>query len=277
MNTASYKTEPPPRRSMDRREPRARSERTPSEHTQRGPAALPRVRGRRKITRSDKVNLSKNYRITFQLALIAAILVTIGLIRAPIGQETEALDYTLAQQEVVQMEEIQQTQQVERPPPPPRPPVPVEVPNDVILDDEVLDMDVSLDLDAPALVLPPPPAPPAAEVAEEVEPEIFVVVEEMPQIIGGAAKVYEHLEYPDIARQASVEGLSIIQFVVEPDGTPSNLTVARSASEVLDKAAMEAVAQLRFVPGKQRGKPVRVSMAIPIRFRLESRGTERPD
>lgn len=103
----------------------------------------------------------------------------------------------------------------------------------------------------------------------EEEPEIFVVVEQMPEIIGGNAKIYENLVYPVIARQAGVEGLSVIQVVVEPDGTPSDITVARSASEMLDQAAITAVSQLRFIPGKQRGVPVRVRMAIPIRFRLK--------
>lgn len=171
------------------------------------------------------------------------------------------------------MEEIAQTQQVDRPPPPPRPPVPVEVPNDEILNDVDLDLDASLDLMDPVSTLPPPPPAPAqAEdraIVEEPEPEIFVVVEQMPEIIGGPQKVYEYLEYPPIARQAGMEGLVVIQVIVDPQGIPRDPVVVRSAGEVLDRAAGNAVMQLRFLPGKQRGRAVSVRMAIPIRFRLK--------
>jgi periplasmic protein TonB len=219
------------------------------------------------LSRRARVSLKKDYRLTMEMALILSLVVTITAVRMPVDTGDEGLVFTLATQETVQMEEIQQTQQIEKPPPPPRPPVPVEVPNDAVLDDIELNLDVSLDLDA-FVELPPPPAPPP-EIVVEDEPEIFVVVEQMPEIIGGNAKVYENLVYPDIARQAGVEGLSVIQVVVEPNGLPSDITVARSASDVLDQAAMRAVSQLRFVPGKQRGVPVRVRMAIPIRFRLK--------
>ncbi len=220
-----------------------------------------------RMHKNPRADIRKDYRITLELAFIAALSLAILAVRAPMQSDADDLAFTLAQQEVVQMEEITQTEQIERPPPPPRPPIPVEVPNDSILDEVELDLDVSLDLDA-IVELPPPPAPAVEEVEEEMEPEIFVVVEKMPEIIGGVAKIYENLIYPEIARQAGVEGLVVIQVVVEPDGTPSGTMVARSASAVLDNAAIAAVKALRFVPGKQRGQPVRVRMAIPIRFRL---------
>ena len=66
-----------------------------------------------------------------------------------------------------------------------------------------------------------------------------------------------------------MEGLVIVQVVVEPDGTGSNPIVAKSAGKVLDDAAIEAVKQLRYKPGRQRGRAVRVKLAIPIRFMLK--------
>lgn len=217
--------------------------------------------------KNPRADIRKDYRITLELAFIVALSLAILAVRAPMQSDSGELAFTLAEQQVVQMEEIAQTEQIERPPPPPRPPIPVEVPNDSILDEVELDLDVTLDLDA-IVELPPPPAPVVEEEEEEMEPEIFVVVEQMPEIIGGVAKIYERLIYPEIARQAGVEGLVVVQVVVEKDGTPSGTIVARSASAVLDNAAIAAVEGLRFVPGKQRGQPVRVRMAIPIRFRL---------
>jgi protein TonB len=101
------------------------------------------------------------------------------------------------------------------------------------------------------------------------ETEVFIVVEEMPQVIGGTQAVYKHLEYPPVARMAGIEGMVVVQFVVNTNGEPVNLEVVRSAAPPLDEAALAAVEKLRFIPGKQRGTPVRVKMAIPIRFRLK--------
>lgn len=213
--------------------------------------------------------LKPQYRMTTMFGLVVSLGIMIGLVRADFRQGTEGLDIQLAEQEVVQMEEILQTEQIERPPAPPRPQVPVAVPDELVLEDEALDFDASLDLDAVVTDLPPPPPQPVFEEPEEmIEDEVFVIVEEMPQIVGGNGRIYELLEYPEIARQAGVEGLVVVQVVIEPDGSPSNPEVARSGGEVLDKAAIDAVMQLRFVPGKQRGKAVRVKMALPIRFKL---------
>lgn len=215
-------------------------------------------------------DVKKAYRMTLMFGLILSLSTLTGLMRADFRGAEEGLDINLQQQEVVQMEEIEQTTQEMKAPPPPRPPVPVEVPNDVIFDDIELDLDVTLDLDAEILDIPPPPPAPALDTEEEeLEPEIFVVVEQMPTIIGGNARIYELLEYPEIARQAGIEGMVVVQVVIQPDGTPADPVIARSAGDVLDQAATKAVMKLTFEPGKQRGKAVSVRLAIPIRFRLK--------
>ena len=249
------------------REAARRSE--PGKARRGAPSPSPSRRKGFKPYRNPKVDLRRNYSLYIEIGLIAALLVLIALFRAPMRPKEEGFNIDLATQEVVQMEEVTQTHQEVKPPPPPRPPVPVEVPNDVVLDDVELNLDATLDMNEALSELPPPPPPPKEEEpAEEAEAEIFVVVEEMPEIIGGTAQIYKFLEYPDIARKAGMEGLVVVQIVVEPDGRPANPVVARSAGDVLDKAAVEAVMKLRFKPGKQRGVPVRVRMAIPIRFRL---------
>jgi protein TonB len=213
----------------------------------------------------------KFYRFKVEIGLALSLLVVISLLRLPIISSDAGLDLTLSEQELVQLEEIQPTRQLERAPPPPRPPVPIEVADDVILEDESLDLDATLDIGAVSDIPsspPPPPKPLDGDEEDDAEPEIFVIVEEMPTIIGGIAKVYEYLEYPEIARQARMEGLVIINLVVEPDGSGSEYEVTRSAGSLLDEAAMTAVRKLRFNPGKQRMKPVRVRLAVPIRFRL---------
>lgn len=261
------------RRLADREAEGASPRLVPRESSRKAPV-VPPAQGRRKIVRRPGIDLRPDYRLTLLASLALVLTLLVAAFRIEWSSDGATLDITLSEQEVVQMEEIQQTQQVQRPPPPPRPPVPVEVPDDRILDDVDLDLDASLDLDEPVSTLPPPPpAPPSDDRAiEEPEPEIFVVVEQMPEIIGGSQKVYEYLEYPPIARQAGMEGLVVIQIVVSPQGVPTDPIVVRSAGEVLDRAAADAVMKLRFVPGKQRGRAVSVRMAIPIRFRLKDAG-----
>ena len=83
------------------------------------------------------------------------------------------------------------------------------------LEDEELDLDVSLELDEEIINLPPPPA--AEE--EEEEPEIFMIVEQMPELIGGLGSIQSKIKYPEIAKKAGVEGRVFVQFVVNTDGT----------------------------------------------------------
>ena len=220
-----------------------------------------RARGEQARTRRYR------YALTLQLATIAAIALPLAATQIDYrGGDTMMI--ADAKQEVVTLQEIAQTIQRTLPPPPPRPPVPVEVPNETILEDDVLDLDATLDI-AVAAELPPPPAP-ADEGEKDEEPEIFVVVEEMPEMIGGAAKLASAVEYPQIARKAGLEGLVVVKIVVNPDGTPSDPVVLKSPGQALDNAAIDAVMKQRFKPGRQRGRAVAAYMAIPVRFQLTS-------
>lgn len=225
-----------------------------------------------KVRKAPGKDLNKNYRLRVMAGYVLALLFAVVLFRMPVRQE-QAFDVPLLAQEVVHIEEIRQTKQEMKAPAPPRPPVPVEVPDDRILDEEPLDLDASLDINT-ALAVIAPPAPPAEEekVVEEESgaDEIFVVVENMPEIVGGMAELYSRLNYPEMARRAGIEGLVVVQVVIEADGTPSSPEVARSPGEILSNAAIDAIMQLHFKPGMQRGKAVRVRYALPVRFQLNA-------
>ncbi len=213
-------------------------------------------------------DLRRSYGLTLEIGLIAALAILVGFFRAPM-QGSDDFEITLVEQEAVQMEEIRQTKQELTPPPPPRPPVPIEVPNDQIIEDVELNLDATLDISEQiSNIPPPPPAPAPAEADEEEDEEIFVIVEQMPEIIGGTQAIYKYLNYPEMARKAGVEGLVVVQVIVEADGRPTDPQVVRSPGPILDEAAVAAVMQVRFKPGMQRGKPVRVRYALPVRFRL---------
>ncbi len=107
--------------------------------------------------------------------------------------------------------------------------------------------------------------PPARLQAREV---IFENPEQPPRIIGGLGAYYIHIEYPEEAIRAGIEGRLVLRFVVETDGRPSNIQVIQPLHPLLDSAAVAALRRVRFVPGKQNGRPVRVRMQLPVRFRL---------
>lgn len=212
----------------------------------------------------------RGYRLTIEIGFVLALLVVILFFHIPM-RTGQGLEIRVGEQEMVSMEEIQQTTQPEKPPPPPRALAPIVVPDESLPEDMDLNLDASLDIDDEVALPTGPPPPPPDEPEEEVaeEEEIFVVVEEMPTLVGGIERLYELIEYPAIARQAGMEGMVVVQFVVTPDGLPADPVVARSAGEALDRAAIDAVMKLTFTPGKQRGRPVPVRFAIPVRFRLE--------
>lgn len=109
----------------------------------------------------------------------------------------------------------------------------------------------------------------------KVEPEkIFDAVEQMPTFPGGDAALYkfigDNIVYPAQAAEEGVSGRVTIRFVVERDGTVSQVTVARGKHPALDKEAKRVVSKLpKFIPGKQNGQTVRVFYTLPINFKLQ--------
>lgn len=101
--------------------------------------------------------------------------------------------------------------------------------------------------------------------------EVFQVVEEMPQFPGGNDALFEYLsnnlEYPEEAVENGIKGVVYVTFIVEHDGSISNVKVLRGIGGGCDDAAHATVTNMpNWSPGKQRGKPVRVQYNLPIRF-----------
>lgn len=112
------------------------------------------------------------------------------------------------------------------------------------------------------------------ETEEITEEEVFSIVEEMPSYPGGAAAVANYiannLQYPQSAIENGIQGKVFVQFVVEKDGSVSNVKVIRGLSTECDEAAVNVVKSMpKWTPGKQRNQPVRVSYSLPIMFRLQ--------
>jgi protein TonB len=209
-----------------------------------------------------EVDLRLSYNLHLQIGFIVSIAIFLILFKVNMPTKVPST-ILIEEQEEIFIEEVIQTKQIETPPPPPRPPVPVEVPNDEILEDEIIDLDTELDLDGPLDL--PPPTPPKSE---ETQDDFFVVVEQMPQLIGGLASLQKKVRYPEMARRAAIEGRVTIQFIVNEQGKVENPRVIRGIGGGCDEEALKAVMTARFKPGMQRGRPVRVQYSLPIVFRF---------
>lgn len=96
----------------------------------------------------------------------------------------------------------------------------------------------------------------------------------MPQFPGGPSALFEYLaqniNYPVVAEENGVQGRVILTFVVERDGTITDVTVVKSVDPSLDKEAQRLVKSMpRWIPGKMNGSPVRVKYTVPVTFKLQ--------
>lgn len=117
----------------------------------------------------------------------------------------------------------------------------------------------------------------AAELQKEAEAEdpnkIYDKAEVMPEYPGGAAAFMRYLaqnvKYPTVAQENGTQGIVVVQFVVDADGSVTNAHVITSVDPYLDEEALRVIKSMpRWTPGKLNGKPVRVKYTTPIKFRL---------
>ena len=109
---------------------------------------------------------------------------------------------------------------------------------------------------------------------KEEETKIFEVVEQMPQFPGGDAALMQylssHIKYPVVAEENGIQGRVIVGFVVERDGSVSQVQVIRGVDPSLDKEAARVVASMpKWTPGRQNGQNVRVKYNVPVNFKLQ--------
>ena len=160
----------------------------------------------------------------------------------------------------------------------PKPPEPIFKPALVIkgVDDNT---------DVPDIVLFNPESDPTDSIPEFVydpvdEPDgvtediVFKISEDMPEFPGGQRALMAYLsskvKYTQMAREAAIQGIVYVQFIVEKDGSVSTVELLRGLGGGLDEIALEVVRSMPdWSPGKQRGVPVRVAMTVPFKFKLQ--------
>lgn len=223
------------------------------------------------IKKSPKADLENKKVLLRQIGLIVALAVVFFAFEYR-SYDKRTIDLMERSVEDIPEEIIPITEQKVKPPPPP-PPKQVTVlevvEDDVEVEDEIeIDVDVDQDTEIEVYV------PPVMEEEEVVEAEIFTVVESMPEFPGGPGKMMEYIakniKYPAMARESGIQGRVFVNFVVEPDGSVSNVKVLRGIGGGCDEEAVRVVESMpKWTPGRQRGKAVRVSFNLPVRFTLQ--------
>ena len=222
--------------------------------------------------KSPKANLENKKLMFIQIGLIISLAVAWAVFEMKSYDKREIDESLLRSTELLDEEMVEITKQEE-----PKP-QPVEMPKtttqlEIVEDDvEVEDIEINAEMDQNEVV--EEYVAPVIEEEEVVEQEIFQIVEEMPAFPGGEAKLMEYVgknvKYPQIARESGIKGRVFVSFVVEPDGSVSNVKVLRGIGGGCDEEAMRVVkAMPKWKPGKQRGKAVRVSYMLPVNFQLQ--------
>ena len=225
------------------------------------------------------VTISMIFGFVLSGAVVAYPLITAYINKARLVKEKE--------KEIgVKFENLKQ----EEPPPPPPPPPPPEVMVEkvkftapVVVEDTTIEVSMASmdDLNKKGNVEAPTEdvqvevkddGPKVIETPQQAE--IFTVVEEQPGYPGGEeariSYLQQNIKYPEEAKELGIQGKVFVTFVVEVDGTITDVRVLRGIGGGCDEEAIRVVKSMpKWVPGKQRGVPVRVQFNLPIKFTLQ--------
>ncbi len=198
--------------------------------------------------------LKTRYPIVIRITTLAGIFLIIlnFLVFPRFGNNME---FEEVDQIIIENIDIPQTQQIDNTPPPARPSIPVPSDDEDIADDltlDELDFDDFSNLDAP----PPPPSGPKV---------VFIPYDDPPVAMSPIRP-----SYPEIAQEAGIEGVVIVQAFIDEKGRVKETLILKGVPNTgLDEAAMEAIRKTRFKPAKQRERSVGVWISIPVNFKLK--------
>jgi len=96
------------------------------------------------------------------------------------------------------------------------------------------------------------------------------VTDRSPQIVGGKGSLYLNINYPKEARARGIEGRLELEFLVESDGSVTDIEVAESLHPLCDSAAVDGVRSVDFIPARVDGTPVPIRLRLPVRFKIST-------
>ena len=226
--------------------------------------------------KNPQANLENKRVMFFEIGLIFALAIIFGAFEWTTSvKEKEVVETTTAF--IAEEEVIPVTQQQMKPPPPPPPAPKITDLIDIVEDEISLDDDLDLtniedDTDNHVFGDNTDYTGGGFGTESTGEEDPFVVVEEMPKPFGNVtAWIAKYTKYPPVAQENGVQGKVTVQYVVEKDGSISNVKVLKGVDPSLDKEAVRVVSSMpKWTPGKQRNKPVRVFYTLPVVFKINN-------
>jgi protein TonB len=219
--------------------------------------------------KNPKADLSKKTTLFLNIGLVISLSLVIMAFEWKFYDDGELMDLGQVSDEFEDVMEIPPTEQPPPPPPKIQQPEIIEVPDEEEIEEEIevdLDVEITEETVVEDIVFDEP-------VEEEVAEEIFTIVEDQPSPKGGMAAFYEYvgkkLKYPAQARRMGIEGKVFVEFVVDKDGTITSVKAIKGIGAGCDEEATRVIQNApKWNPGKQRGRPVKVRMILPITFKL---------
>ncbi len=223
------------------------------------------------VRKTPKADLENKKGYFFEIGMILALLVVFGAFSLKSYDKQTVNQLQIAADDVPE-EIIPITEQKVKPPPPPPPRQVTQI--KIVEDDVEVEDDLDIDVEADDATEFEEYVPPEEDEEEVEEQQIFQVVENMPEFPGGRAALMKYLasniKYPPYAKEAGIQGRVFINFVVETNGNITNVKVLRGIGGGCDEEAIRVVKSMpKWSPGMQRGKPVRVSFNLPVKFTLQ--------
>ena len=225
------------------------------------------------IKKSPKADLQNFKGLFLEIGLIISLLITIGaFLYAPKEYRIEQVDlqYAPIEEEITEI-----TRQDQKPPEPPKR-TEITVITDIlniVTNDEKIETSVDFAEFAEDVEIIQQVAV-EEEVIEDDQP--FVKVEQMPSFMGGDLMTFRNwvqskVRFPQIAQENNISGRVLLQFVIEKDGSLTNIQVLQTPdSSLSDEAIRVLKTSPKWTPGKQRNQSVRVKYTLPIDFRIQN-------
>lgn len=219
--------------------------------------------------KNPKADLNRTTGLFFNVGLVLSLLIVIFAFEKKVYDDGSLVDLNAQTEEFEDLMDIPQTQQPPPPPPKKIQPEIIEIPDEEEIEDEIeIDLDVEMTESTVIEEVVFDDAP-----AEEEVDEIFTIVEDQPTPEGGMAAFYQfvqkNLKYPAQARRMGIEGKVFVQFVVDKDGTLTEVKAVKGIGAGCDEEAVRVIEGApKWKPGKQRGRSVKVRMILPITFKL---------
>lgn len=219
--------------------------------------------------KNPKIALERKKGMFFNIGLATSLLLVITAFEWRFYDDGALVDLGQVDDDFEDIMEIPPTEQP--PPPPPKIELPkiIEIPDEEEIEEEIevdLDVEITEETVIEDIVFEEAPE-------EEVADEIFDIVEDQPAPPGGMAAFYKYvgkeMNYPNQARRMGIEGRVFVQFVVDKSGKLTEVRAIKGIGAGCDEEAVRVIENApQWKPGKQRGRPVKVRMILPITFKL---------